>query len=40
MILGKKRTQKVRDLLQRQLSESLKIDTPMYSKIECGEQIS
>ena len=27
-----------RDLLQRQLSAALEIDTPMYSKIERGER--
>lgn len=27
-----------KELLQRQLAATLEIDTPMFSKIECGER--
>ena len=40
MIFGKKikELREERGLLQRQLSAALEIDTPMYSKIERGEE--
>jgi len=33
-----KRLREERQLLQRQLAAALEIDTPMYSKIECGDR--